>query len=314
MIKVAVIVLTYRRPHGLDRVLKSLDAQKYIGEVPYLTAIVIDNDVQPTASNVVNDFITQHKLNVTYVHESSQGIPIARNRGLDAVPEDFDFFCFIDDDEWPTETWIDCLLKTQQLNNADCVLGAVIPVYPETAPQWIIKSRVFDSWRFPDNARLQEAASNNVLISYKFVKKHNLRFDERMRMTGGSDYLFFKQANQKGMRIFWSDSAPVYEEVPLSRLSFRWITQRQYRLGNTFSVSERLAGTKFGLIALAVKGLLRVGLGIFMLPSIILSCHLGMKGISHILRGAGTFAGVFGHSHQEYSTKSLAKDRRNNQT
>jgi hypothetical protein len=177
------------------------------------------------------------------------------------------------------------------------------------APNWIIKSCVFDSWRFADNAHLKEAASNNVLISNKFIKQHAHKFDERMRMTGGSDYLFFKQAYQLGMKIFWSDNAPVYEEVPMSRLTLRWIAQRQYRLGNTFSVSEHFAGTKVGLIKLSIKGVLRIGLGLIMTPSFLFSYKYGMKGITHILRGAGILAGVFGHSHQEYSTQNLVKDR-----
>lgn len=311
MTKIAVIIITYRRPQGLQRVLTGLGRQKYIvaTQPPHLIAIVVDNDKEPSAASIVQDFNEKNKLQARYIHEPTQGIPIARNAGLAAVPEDFDFLCFIDDDEWPGETWIDELLKTQHINQADCVLGAVIPIFPESAPEWIVKSRVFDSWRFPDNARLKEAASNNVLISNKFIKNHKHKFDERMRMTGGSDYLFFKQANSLGMRIFWSDHAPVFEDVPMSRLTMRWITQRQYRLGNTFSVSEYLAGSKIGLLVLAIKGVLRIGLGIVMLPSVIFSYYYGMKGISHILRGSGTLAGIFGHAHQEYSSKSLAKDR-----
>jgi glycosyltransferase involved in cell wall biosynthesis len=314
MIKIAVVIITYRRPQGLQRVLDGLESQRYAEGVhqPHLMAIVVDNDQKSSAAPTVQEFVTKNKLEVKYIHEPAQGIPIARNAGLTAVPEDYDFMCFIDDDEWPGETWIEQLLKTQQLNNADCVLGAVIPIYPESAPKWIVKSRVFDSWRFKDNARLKEAASNNVLIANGFIKKHHHQFDERMRMTGGSDYLFFKQANQLGMRIFWSDNAPVYEEVPMSRLTLRWITQRHYRQGNTFSVSEHLAGTKLGLVTLAVKGTLRIGLGIAMLPSFIFSYQFGMKGIKHLLRGAGILAGVFGHLHQEYSTENLVKDRPTN--
>jgi hypothetical protein len=130
-----------------------------------------------------------------------------------------------------------------------------------------------------------------------------------MRMTGGSDYLFFKQAVALGMRIVWSAAAPVYEDVPKSRMTLRWICQRQYRLGNTFSVSERLAGTRMGLFKLALKGIVRTGLGVVMLPALLFSPYYGMRAIVHLLRGIGIVAGTYGHTHQEYSPQGLARDR-----
>ena len=311
MKKIAVIIITYRRPDGLLRLLTALANQKCLEgkNAPLLTAIVVDNDKQPSAFPVFEHFIALQHLPVSYIHESRQGIPIARNTGIDSVPKDFDFFCFIDDDEWPSDTWIGALLDTQSINNADCVLGAVIPVYPEDAPKWIVKSHIFDSWRFKNNARLKEAASNNVLISNSFISEHKHRFDERMRMTGGSDYLFFKQANSLGMKIYWSDNAAVFEEVPASRMTLKWVIKRQFRLGNTFAVSERLTGTKLSLFVLAIKGLLRMLLGLVVFPCILLSFSIGIRGVAHILRGAGIFIGTFGHFHQEYSTKNLLKDR-----
>ncbi|MBU0621581.1 MAG: glycosyltransferase family 2 protein [Gammaproteobacteria bacterium] len=311
MINVAVIIITYRRPLGLIRVLEGLDKQQCSDQSRCfrVSAIVVDNDKEHSAAASVEQFRLNSPMSVRYIMEEQQGIPIARNAGIAAVPDDAEFFCFIDDDEWPGETWIDELLKTQRATGADCVLGAVIPVYPESAPRWLVSSHVFDSWQFPDNAQLTEAASNNVLISHEFIRRTKLRFEERMRMTGGSDFLFFRQAVGLGMRIVWSAGAPVYEEVPMSRLKLRWIIQRQYRLGNTFSVSERLTGTRVGLAKLVVKGFIRIGFGVVMLPALLFSPYYGMRAIVHILRGAGTIAGAFGHAHQEYSLTGLALDR-----
>ena len=311
MINVAVIVITYRRPQGLVRVLESLDRQQCRDQSRRfrVTAIVVDNDKKCSAGPVVEQFRLKCSFAIRYICEPAQGIPIARNAGIAALPYNTDFLCFIDDDEWPGDTWIDELLKTQRATGADCVLGAVIPVYPESAPRWLVSSRVFDSWKYPDKAPLTQAATNNVLISHAFIRQIRLRFDERMRMTGGSDFLFFRQAVNRGMRIVWSAGAPVYEEVPMSRLTLRWIIQRQYRLGNTFSVSERLAGTRAGLAKLMVKGLMRMGLGIAMLPALLFSPYFGMRAIIHMLRGAGTVAGALGHAHQEYSPVGMALDR-----
>ncbi|OGC91565.1 MAG: hypothetical protein A2W25_03645 [candidate division Zixibacteria bacterium RBG_16_53_22] len=311
MIHVAVIIITYRRHQGLVKLLTELGRQQCHDTTrPFrLTAIIVDNDSSGSAAASIEPFKQGSTLGVQYLVEPTQGIPLARNAGIAALPEDAEFFCFIDDDEWPGPTWVEELLKTQHATGADCVLGAVIPVYPETASTWLIKSRIFDSWQFADKTPLKAAASNNVLISTDFIRRTGLRFEERMRMTGGSDYLFFRQAVSIGMRIVWSAAAPVYEDVPKSRMTLRWICQRQYRLGNTFSVSERIAGTRMGLFKWALKGIARISLGVVMLPALPFSPYYGMRAVAHLLRGAGIVAGAYGHAHQEYSPKGLDKDR-----
>ncbi|HVY06913.1 MAG TPA: glycosyltransferase [Burkholderiales bacterium] len=311
VLHVAVVAITYRRPHGLAKLLRALEGQVAPERGPFfrLSAVVVDNDRAASAAAVVKRFEHSLTLPIRYVVEFEQGIPLARNTGIASLPEDADFLCFIDDDEWPGTTWIAELLKTQRATGAECVHGAVIPVYPDGAPRWLRKSRIFESWDFPDQAMLREAASNNVMISTAFMRRTGHRFDERMRMTGGSDYLFFQQAVALGMRIVWSAAAPVYEEVPASRMTLRWVAQRQYRLGNTFSLSERLAGTRTGLVKWVLKGLARMGLGAVMLPLLLFSPYYGMRAIRHLLRGAGTVAGAFGHIHEEYSPKGLARDR-----
>lgn len=311
MIHIAIIIITYRRHQGLVKLLTELGWQQCHDPTRLfrLTAIIVDNDSAGSAAASVEPFKLGGTLTVRYIVEPTQGIPLARNAGIAAVPDDAEFFCFIDDDEWPGLTWVDELLKTQRATGADCVHGAVIPVYPEAASTWLVKSRIFDSWQFADQASLKEAASNNVLISTAFIRRTGLQFERRMRMTGGSDYLFFKQAVALGMRIVWSAAAPVYEDVPKSRMTLRWICQRQYRLGNTFSVSERIAGTRMGLFKWSLKGVARIGLGVVMLPALLFSPYYGMRAIVHLLRGVGIVAGTYGHTHQEYSPQGLARDR-----
>ena len=311
MIHIAVIIITYRRNQGLAKLLTELEQQKCTDSSRCfrLTAIVVDNDSMGMAASCIEPFKNSSSLAIRYIVEPTQGIPVARNAGIEALPDDAEFFCYIDDDEWPGRTWVDELLRTQRATGADCILGAVMPIFPDGASRWLINSKVFDSWEFPDRAVLKAAASNNVLISTDFIRRTGLRFDNRMRMTGGSDYLFFKQAVSLGMCIVWSAGAPVYEYIPKSRMTLRWIFQRQYRVGNTFSVSERLTGTRLGLIKLTITGIARAGLGFVMLPALLFSPYYGMRAIVHMLRGAGIVAGVYGHTHQEYSPQSLARDR-----
>lgn len=311
MVHVAVIAITYRRPEGLLKLLHSLQRQRNIsGMLSFkITVIVVDNDAERSAEATVNSFKEVKNFSVKYIVEPAQGIPLARNAGMDAVPSDALFFCFIDDDEWAGDTWVAELLAAQNATGASCVHSGVIPVYPENPPRWLTRSKVFDSWSFSDGTWLRAAASNNVMVSTNFVRNAGLRFEERMRMTGGSDYLFFKQAVDHGLKIVWASKASVYEDIPRSRMTFRWIMQRQYRLGNTFSVSARISGNRPALAKWFAIGFLRLSLGVVMLPSLLVSPYYGMRAIVHLLRGTGIIAGVCGHSHQEYSSKGIAKDR-----
>lgn len=311
-IQVSVIVITYRRLEGLSNLLHMLDRQESRdASMPFaVDVVVVDNDVKASALPVVEEFRKSGtSMPVQYVMEAQQGIPIARNAGLANVPTSSRFICFIDDDEWPTTRWVENLLMTQRATNADCVLGAVIPVYPQDAPKWLVRSRVFDSWTFPDRAPLTAAATNNVMVSAEFIRRAGIRFDERMRVSGGSDFAFFRQAVAKGMRIVWSAGAPVYESIPRTRMNIRWVLRRQYRLGNTFAVADRLSGKLPQVLACGFKGFLRLGLGVIMLPGLAVSPYRGMRALVHVFRGAGMIGGSFGHILEEYSQSRLGADR-----
>ncbi|MBP2444504.1 glycosyltransferase [Rhizobium leguminosarum] len=300
-LKIAVGVLTYRRLDGIAKLLDVMTRQIRHPARPYhLTMVIVDNDAGGSAKATVEGFGQTGAYDLIYVVEQNQGIPFARNRALDSAPPGTDLFCFLDDDEWPVDGWLDAMLETRQKNRADCVYGPVQPVYPENPPEYFIKARVFERKKNVDGQRIGYAASNNVMFDYPLIRSWNLRFEEKMRFTGGTDYLFFNQAIRRGMQIFWADKALVYDIVPANRMTWKWVLQRQYRLGNTFAVSEVLHGNRKRRVYRAAYGATRVALGLVMLPAILISPYWGMRALTHVLRGAGMVNGILGHAYQEY--------------
>ncbi|OMG55121.1 hypothetical protein BJN45_08215 [Azonexus hydrophilus] len=310
--KVAVVCITYKRPHGLKKLLLKLDDLTLVAaDISIeLTVVVVDNDSEMSSSTIVNECSSVYKNEIIYVVASEQGIPIARNLGVDSVPAQCDYFCFIDDDEYPDELWLVNLIKTINKFGCDCVAGPVVPIFPVGSNQWIVSSGMFNGWIYEDGKEIFEAASNNVIVKTEFVRNTKVRFEEKMRMTGGSDYLFFRQLVEKNIKIRWSANAIVFEDIPISRVSWRWVFNRQFRLGNTFAVSQRIIGHRFGLFFLFVKGMLRILLGISLMP-FIFNPKLGGRAIVHFFRGLGMAIGVFGVKYEEYSNKALLKDRQN---
>jgi glycosyltransferase involved in cell wall biosynthesis len=310
-VRITVAIITFKRPDGLDRLLTELEKQQHDPARPYeLTALVVDNDPAGSARPVAEKFQNYSAMKLIYVNEPRQGIPIARNAALDAVPAEDDFMCFIDDDEWPASHWLDAFLEVRARAGGDCFYGPVSPCFPDDRPEWFVKSGFFSEWTYPDTGQLDFAASNNVMISMASVREKKLRFDNRMRFTGGSDYLFFRQAVDRGTVVRWAQRALVYEEIPLNRMTWPWVLKRHYRIGNTFSVSERIIGDRSRLVRRFFIAGARIGLGLVMLPTLIFSPAFGMRAIAHIVRGAGMLVGLLGHKHEEYSPAALAREGR----
>lgn len=309
-VKIVVAVLTYRRPEGISKLLDVLTRQHQNPARPYaLTVLVVDNDAAGSGWSAIEPFIAKgayavdeasDRPKLKYCVEKQQGIPFARNRALDEAPDGTDLFCFLDDDEWPVDHWLDAMLSVREATSADCVYGPVEPVYPEQADDYFIRAGVFERKRRQDREQIKYAASNNVMFDYALFCGHGLRFEERMRYTGGTDFVFFDQAVRKGVQIFWADAALVHDIVPASRMNWKWVLQRQYRLGNTFAVAEKLYGDRKSAAYRFAYGVARVGLGVAMLPALAVSPRLGMRALTHLLRGAGTVSGLLGHAYEEY--------------
>jgi glycosyltransferase involved in cell wall biosynthesis len=304
-----VAAITFKRPAGLIKMLAHVARQTGRDSHFTLTVIVVDNDAAQSARRPVEEAAAQTGLKIHYAMEEAQGIPAARNRALVSIPPEADFFCFIDDDEWPADNWLEELLFAQSATGADCVHGPVEPVFPPDAPIGARQSGIFDRRRHADLSWIDFGATNNILISTTFLRTTNIRFDERMRFTGGSDYFFFRQAQRLGLRIAWSDTATVYEDIPHSRLKWRWILMRHYRLGNTYAVSDLLEGGASRIFRRLCIGVARMGLGLAILPFAVMGMKFGAKAVRHAVRGAGMVAGVFGQRREEYQPMELMRDR-----
>lgn len=313
---IAVVIITYKRPDGLRKLLSALMLQKLFGTpIKALNVIVVDNDPVGSAAPVIAEFHDTEQIRFVCLHETRQGIPIARNTGMHHAIAAKDggnanaYFAFIDDDEFPAPNWINTLLTVAVAQHSDCVLGPVIPVFPEGTPRWISNSRVFEGWNHPDRSRIGEAASNNVLVRSEFVRQHRIAFDERMQATGGSDYRFFRACVAAGMVIHWSSEGKVFEDIPRSRIQWRWMAQRQIRLGNTFAVDARLTGGFSRIAKLYAVGVARTVVGFLGLSTILVSSRWGSSAAVHCLRGVGIVSGLHGYRHDEYRKSRLDRER-----
>src|SRR5260370_31233874 len=95
-IELTVCICTFRR----QSVLSAIDSIAKQSELPNVSVriLIIDNDSEPTACNIVTEFRSRTKIDVAYRHVPGQNISTAPNAGLDAATTPW--LPFVDDGEY----------------------------------------------------------------------------------------------------------------------------------------------------------------------------------------------------------------------
>lgn len=322
-----IAVLTYRRPEDIALALPRLAAQARTVplapgqagpgqgvpdgiEVPQATVLVIDNDPEASARpNVERLAGTLRPGLVRYVHEPKPGIAAARNRALREAGSSA-LLVFIDDDEVPSERWLEQLVDLQRSSGAAAVVGPVISEYEHEPEPWIEAGKFFNRRRLATGTRLGVAATNNLLLDLQQVRALRLAFDERFGLSGGSDTLFTRQLIQRGGFMLWCDEAVVVDRVPSSRLTRSWVLRRALRSGNSAARVdlELAAGTAAQLRSRGVSlgsGSVRLVGGTARLAAGLISGSVQQQaqGLRTAARGLGMASGAFGYVYSEYRRK-----------
>lgn len=233
---VDICICTYRR-ESLETTLRSVAGQTGLGG-RRVRVIVADNDEQPTARDSIIKAGAAAGLDIHYRHAPARSISIARNACLDAAKADW--IAFLDDDEEASPAWLSALLAEAGRGGWDAVLGPVLAVYPQGAPEWMRQGDFHSTRPVVRKGAIETGYSGNVLIRRATVERHGLRFDLRFGRTGGEDVDFFYRLRDAGGRIGFAPEALVDEPVPIERTTLRWLLARAFRSGQTHGA--RLAG------------------------------------------------------------------------
>ena len=308
--RVVLAVLTYKRVEDLPVLLPLLVQQAgTVGEET--SVLVVDNDAAASARETVE------RLNlpgVRYVVEASPGIAAARNRVLDETAGD-DLLVFIDDDERPEPNWLAALLECYRRDRPAAVAGPVVPDLGLIDDPWIIAGGFFVRQRHATGTVLQTASTANLLIDLHQVRAlGDVRFDERFGLTGGSDTLFTRTLTRNGGRLVWCDEAVVTDHIRVQRLTRRWVLQRHFRSGNSWSrTCMDLETTPWGRsrtrIALTVQGLGRIVAGSLRTAVGVVRRSLRdqARGSRTVARGIGMTVGAWGGVYVEYHRRSAER-------
>jgi succinoglycan biosynthesis protein ExoM len=296
--RLAICIITRRRPEPLARLLRSLESMHVPeGVDPHL--VIVENDepgrtpAPVTTIPVIHDF------------ETRPGIPAARNRTLELALADAatDAIIFLDDDETVDADWLDRLVEGRRRFGTPIVTGPALPRVPDGSPDWIERSGVLEPPRYATGTRRPWAFTHNAMVDAGIIRDGGHRFDESMVHTGGSDKEFFRRLSDAGHEIVWLDDAIAREWYPADRLTVRWIFLRSYRLGTNAPHAEgrRGVGARLALgwraVRFAVRGVVR-GLTSLHRPRVALVRVAWDWG-----RTLGLSAGLLGRRYDEYAER-----------
>lgn len=253
-VPVSVCIATYRRPDRLAALLDDLVRQSCVP----LEVVVVDNDLTGSAREVVAWRRARGcPFELIYGTQGQQNISLTRNRSVALAAGSW--LAFIDDDERAAPHWLADLVGTALASDADGVLGPVVPVLPEAAPDWIRRGDFYRWPRRPTGQRvpLNRLRFGNVLLRGSLLRDRVAPFDAAYGLTGGEDGELLGRLTQQGARIVWCDEAVVTEPVEPARLTLRWLLLRGLRGGQDYA-RHRLSGRFSRMGAVSQPGLAMV--------------------------------------------------------
>lgn len=234
---ISICICTYQRPDLLRRLILALSRQQTGGLFTF-EVVIVDNDSGKSGEPIVTELSKTSQFQVSYYTEARRSISLARNRSIEMATGQA--IAFIDDDEFPTETWLLNLYNTLVKLGADGVLGPVRPHFEDGAPEWIKKAGLYNRPEHPTGFVLawEGCRTGNVLFKRELIQFEDPVFDPAFG-TGGSDVDFFRRMMSKGHTFMWCNEAIVYESVPPSRWDRRNLIRRALLRGrNSFRHPE----------------------------------------------------------------------------
>jgi len=240
---ITICICTFKRPDLLKKLLDKLVHQRTDNLFSY-SVVIVDNDRNGSARQVVQSFQEASDLEVRYFLEPEQNIALARNRGVENAQGDF--VAFIDDDEFPGSEWLLNLYSDCSRFDSEGIIGPVKTHFDENCPRWLVKANMCERTSHPTGTvmRPHQTRTGNVLLKRAIFDDPDNRFEREYGRTGGEDVWFFSKVIEKGRVFVWCDEAPVYEAVPPERWKASYYFRRSVRMGGLSGEEVRTRGLK----------------------------------------------------------------------
>lgn len=303
MPSIVIAIPTFRRPLGLERLLRSLAALETDEKVSVLVA---DNDAEKhEGADLCARIGADYRWPLETLIVAERGIAQVRNALVERALSDpaVGFVAMLDDDEWVEPQWLSALIDAQRRSSADVVRGSVLREFEAPPPSWALGWEGIAPIDQPTGYDGMIEGIGNVLIArHCFEGLSKPCFDLQFGLTGGEDKEFFIRLSNLGLRFTRTAEAVAHEFVPASRVRLDWSLKRAYRTGNTdMRIALKHSRNRGALLSELPK--IAGAFLAFPFLSIVYSFNpvRRLDGVRKLYRAAGKLGALFGHRYQEYA-------------
>lgn len=228
---ISVIIPTYNRLDHLKSAVQSVLAQTY----EPLELIVVDNNCTDGTDACVRQFAREDKR-VRHVHEQTQGLNPARNRGLAEARGQW--VAYLDDDELAPTYWLANLMACSRETAADGVGGGYRPLWEDVPPNWLGRSeclkeivgvsnrgekRTSAEWLLGGNCCYRRTALEAVGGFGNFVG-----YRGRKSLADGADVAVGHKLCDAGYKLWYEPQAAIFHKIPVERQNLLYISRRAF--------------------------------------------------------------------------------------
>ena len=208
MIKVSVLIPTFRRPDSFIRAARSVFRQQGVEGVEL---VAIDNSPEGSALDAFRALDSDAPFPFRWAHAPKPGVAQARNVALALARGQL--IAWLDDDEEASPRWLASLIAVRKQTGAQSVFGPVRAEAPANAENAVFFEDLY-SRRGPHHSgpcRRPYGIGNSLQPRAMFDGA--IAFDPRADQTGGEDDALFAAWTEAGATFAWAADAIVVEHL-----------------------------------------------------------------------------------------------------
>jgi GT2 family glycosyltransferase len=210
--------------------------------------VVVDNDDAPGIASTFEGAKGQLPVPARLVRETRRGASHARNRGIDEV--EAPVTVFLDDDVEPEPTWLHRLVEPIASGRCDGVAGRIVLDPDAPRPTWFSGAWHDTCFGVHDYGDVERGLHDdeflntaNAAVTTEFLRATG-GFDAALGPRDGvpllaDDVNIHRQLVALGARMRYVPDAVVVHDLPLDRLTRRYLVRRHYFWGRSTWLSER---------------------------------------------------------------------------
>ena len=226
MIKVSVLIPTFRRPDSFIRAARSIFRQQ---GVEGIELVAIDNSPEGSALDAFRALDAESPFPFRWAHAPKPGVAQARNVALALARGDL--VAWLDDDEEASPRWLASLIAVRKQTSAQSVFGPVRAQAPANADHAIFFEDLYSRRGAHESGVCAHAYGIGNSLQPRAMFGEAIAFDPRADQTGGEDDALFASWSEAGATFAWAADALVVEHLGLERMRIAHGLKRAFAYG-----------------------------------------------------------------------------------